>query len=74
MPEGSSAELLMRLSVDRRWVEVPMAVFAAAMALPAIKALMFEFPEAIVVINVFRKKVIYFLTQGLKYLEVSPIQ
>ena len=56
MPEGSSAELLMRLSVDKRWVAVPMAVFAAAMALPAIKALMFEDPEAIDVIKVFLQK------------------
>ena len=60
MPDGSSAELLMRLKVDKRWVDVAMAVFAAAMALPAIKALMFEFPDAIVVIKVFQQTVKYF--------------
>jgi hypothetical protein len=74
MPEGSSAELLMRFNVDKRCVDVAMAVLAAAMALPAIKALMFEFPDAIVVIKVFQQKVLNFLIQALKYLAVGPNQ
>ena len=43
----------MRLKVDKRWVEVAMAVLAAAMALPATRALMLEEPVAMVLMNVF---------------------
>jgi hypothetical protein len=51
MPDGSSAAELMRLKVDKRWVDVAMAELAADKAFPAIKALMLDDPVAMVLIN-----------------------
>ena len=51
MPDGSSAAELIRLKVDKRWVDVAMAELAADKAFPAIKALMLDDPVAMVLIN-----------------------